>query len=58
MTTDFDHKHHARQRRLKKLQDMRDNISYADRIVPSGTQYKRSMKHKPRTPYEWEEMEF
>lgn len=47
----------ARQRREMKLRTMEDGVSWADRTIPSKTQYKRSLKHRPRTPFEWEELE-
>jgi hypothetical protein len=47
----------ARQRREMKLRDMKDNLSYADRVIPSGKQYFRKPKHKPQTPLDWEELE-
>ncbi len=58
MLSDFDHKVHARARRQRKLQDLADGVSFADRIIPSKNEYKRAMKHRPRTPYDWEELEF
>jgi hypothetical protein len=57
MTTDFDYKVHARARRQRKLQDLKDGVSIADRVIPSGSQYKRAIKHKPQTPYDWEDLE-
>jgi hypothetical protein len=54
---EFDHKVHARARREKALRDLKDGVSWADRQVPSGLEYKRSIKHRPRTPYDWEELE-
>jgi hypothetical protein len=54
---DFDHKVHASIRRQRKLQDLRDNVSFADRRIPSKSEYKRTIKHRPQTPHEWEDME-
>jgi hypothetical protein len=50
-------KHLARQRREMKLQDMRDNVSYADRVIPSMKKYSRNPKHRPQNAFEWEELE-
>jgi hypothetical protein len=50
-------KHLARQRREMKLQDMRDNVSYADRVIPSMKKYSRKPKHRPQNAFEWEELE-
>lgn len=52
-----DLKHLARQRREKKLQDMADGMNWYDRTVPSGKEYRRNIKHRPRTAYDWEELE-
>lgn len=52
-----DLKHLARQRREKKLHDMKDGFSWHDRTVPSGKEYRRNFKHRPREAYEWEELE-
>lgn len=57
MTSEFDHKTHARLRRQRKLQDLKDGVSFADRTISSKTQYKRTIKHKPQTAYEWEDLE-
>jgi hypothetical protein len=40
-----------------KLQDMRDNVSYADRVIPSMKKYSRNPKHRPQNAFEWEELE-
>ena len=56
--SELDHKIHAKIRRERKLQDLKDGISFADRTIPSGQEYQRSFKHRPRTPYDWEELEF
>ena len=50
-------KHLARQRREMKLQDMKDGLSHADRIIPSGKKYARKPKYRPQTADEWEELE-
>jgi hypothetical protein len=50
-------KHLAKQRREMKLQDMRDGLSMADRTIPSGKEYRRNMKYRPRSAYDWEELE-
>jgi len=47
----------ARQRREKKLRDMQDGLAWGDRTIPSGSKYSRSMKHRPQTADEWEELE-
>jgi hypothetical protein len=47
----------ARQRREKKLIDMQDGLMFGDRIIPSGKEYRRNLKHKPRSAYDWEELE-
>lgn len=52
-----DHKVHRRLRRERMLEAMQDGYDYRTRIVPSGTQYRRSMKHRPQTPLDWEELE-
>lgn len=54
---DFDHKVHARSRRQRKLQDLRDGVSIADRTIPSGKEYKRAIKYRPQTAHEWEDLE-
>lgn len=55
---EFDHKVHAMLRRQKKLLDMKDGLDFADRVIPSGKEYRRTIKHRPRTAYDWEELEF
>lgn len=55
---EYDRKVHARLRRQRKLQDMADGLSWGDRVIPSGAEYKRSLKHRPQTVEEWEELEF
>jgi len=47
----------ARQRREKKLRDMQDGLSHADRTIPSRKQYKRNIKYRPQTASEWEKVE-
>ena len=53
----YDLKALARQRREKKLIDMRDGLNLGDRTIPSGKQYKRNIKHRPQTASEWERVE-
>lgn len=55
---EFDYKVHAMLRRQKKLLDMKDGLDFADRVIPSGKEYRRTIKHRPRTAYDWEELEF
>jgi hypothetical protein len=50
-------KHLAFQRRTMKLQDMQDGLSWGDRVIPSGKQYSRNLKHRPRFAHQWEELE-
>jgi hypothetical protein len=55
---EFDRKVHARLRREKKLSDLKDGLFWGDRTIPSKAEYKRSLKHRPQTAEEWEELEF
>lgn len=50
-------KHLAYQRREMRLHDMKDGLSYADRIIPSNKKYSRKPKYRPQTADEWEELE-
>jgi hypothetical protein len=52
-----DHKIHARLRREKMLESMREGYDYTTRVVPSGSMYKRKPKHRPRTALDWDEVD-
>lgn len=47
----------AKQRRELKLQSVRIGLGMEDRLNPTGKEYRRNIKHKPRSAYEWEELE-
>lgn len=52
-----DHKIHARLRRERALKAMQDGYDYRTRVIPSGSVYKRTMKHRPQTPLDWDEVD-
>jgi hypothetical protein len=52
-----DHKIHARIRREKALEAMKDGHDYTTRVIPSGFIYKRRLKHMPQTPLDWDEVD-
>lgn len=52
-----DHKIHARLRRERMLNSIKEGYDYTTRIVPSGAIYKRNMKHRPQTPLDWDEVD-
>jgi hypothetical protein len=50
-------KHIAKQRRETNLQEMQDNLNINDKATPSKKEYRRNIKHRPRSAIEWEELE-
>lgn len=52
-----DNKEHSRLRRRTKLEVLKDGWPYYDRQVPSGRKYERTLKHRPQTAEEWDELE-
>lgn len=54
---DDDHKIHARLRREKMLEAMKEGYDYTTRVVPSGSVYKRKPKYRPQIPLDWDEVD-
>lgn len=52
-----DHKIHARLRRERMLNSMKEGHDYTTRVIPSGTVYKRRFKHKPQSALDWDEVD-
>jgi hypothetical protein len=54
---DDDLKALARSRRESSLRDLRDGVSWGDRVFRPKNTYKRSMKYRPQSPEDWDELE-
>lgn len=54
---DYELKALSRSRRNRKLADMKDGISWADRSIEPKNIYKRTMKYRPRVAEDWEEVD-
>lgn len=47
----------AQQRRERRLIDLKDGMDYGTRWIPPKKQYKRTLKYRPQTADDWEELE-
>lgn len=57
MARSDDLKELGRQRREMRLRDLQDGRDYGTRWIPPKDQYRRSLKHRPQTVDDWEELE-
>jgi hypothetical protein len=57
MIEEWERKQMSRVRRARTLEAMWDGHDYRTKIVPSDKLYKRTLKHRPQNPYDWEELE-